>query len=251
MSARSPRRSFATPFVVTLATAAPLAACHVQAGTRTTAGPVATAPASPPPRTGEITPTNPPRPQPDREAPVSPRPPVATTGNGGVTTGPTTTPVIANPPRPTSTTATPPTPITPPTTTATTATTGTGGKVTPQGGKPVPPSVTPGPVPADYVPAPGAKATVDVRWTVSNQAGMCFASVDVACPAPVAGKPTMTCNPPAPQKVACPPNIAAGESTRVIKRAGQTECFIDHGKIDCPKGAICNPPPPRRVACPS
>jgi hypothetical protein len=85
MAARTPRRSFATPFVVTLA-AAP--ACYVQSSP----GPTQPAPQQPPPtQTTQAQPdqqppptvmVNPPRPTPDTAAPAQPTQPATTQTSG-------------------------------------------------------------------------------------------------------------------------------------------------------------------------
>src|SRR5687768_7348730 len=78
MSARAPRKSFANPFVITLAA---IPACYATTGTTSQPAPVTQAPQEQPP--GETVVANPPRPEP---APTDPTP-------GGEV-------VVANPPRP-------------------------------------------------------------------------------------------------------------------------------------------------------
>ncbi|HEY5950320.1 MAG TPA: hypothetical protein VIV40_32725 [Kofleriaceae bacterium] len=99
MAARTPRRSFATPFVVTLA-AAP--ACYVQPSP----GPQGPPPPPPPTQTAEPQPpppvvANPPRPQtePAQPAPQRPRPiEVANPRPPTTTQGPATPPPTTKPP---------------------------------------------------------------------------------------------------------------------------------------------------------
>ena len=88
MAARTPRRSFAAPFVVTLA-AAP--ACYVQSGP-----PPQSAPAQPPP-----TQTAQPEPQPQQPGPMIANPPPPATNQPAQPPPPSHPVVVANPPRPT------------------------------------------------------------------------------------------------------------------------------------------------------
>ena len=93
MAARIVRRSFASPFVVTLAAALPVAACYVQPGPRT-AGNGAQVTGSEPEAHG-----NPPRPTGD-QVPNQQTPDHSTTTAGVEQAKPSNTTVISNPPRP-------------------------------------------------------------------------------------------------------------------------------------------------------
>lgn len=249
MSARSIRRTFASPFVVTLAAAA-LPACYVQSR------PATSQPAQPPPLASQPTEgthtthdhgthTTPPPLAGSPSQPGTPTtpPPVHSTSNGGVHPAGSTTVVVSNPPRPTVPPTATPTPRTP------VGSTGNAGV------QPAPPTPATSPRPpvastdnAGMQTAPAATSTT--RWTVTNTKGTCRSFVDSACPAPVAGRPAMTCNPPPPQAYACPKTLAAGASLKIVQYAGSTACVVEPAKINCPQGAICNPPPPQKIACP-
>lgn len=184
MAARSPRRSFASPFVVTLAAAVPVTACVVQSrpGTRSSTDSMGN------PSTGQVSTTT--------------TPPNATggTATGPAAPGPGDTTVVANPPRP----------------------------QTDPGAQPQP---TPPP-------------SRDARWTVMKQGDKCLAYVDVQCPAGA------TCNPPPPKAYACLPAMAAGESVKIVQKAGAAECMTEPAMPACPPNAACNPPRPQKVPCP-
>ena len=186
MAARLPRRSFATPFVVTLAATVP--ACFVESN-----------------------------PRPQQPAPATTTAATTATTAGEPTPAPPTT-VIANPPRPTEQPAPPP-------------------------ADPKPPTIIANP------PRPTVAQTTR-RWHVTRSSGTCLASSDVSCPKPAAGQPMPTCNPPAPQPVACPERTADGESFTVVQWAGQATCQVENPPLKCPPKTMCNPPPPRQATCP-
>ena len=163
MAARLPRRSFASPFVVTLAATVP--ACFVESNPRPQ-----------PPATAETTTTATAEPA---APPAAPKPPT----------------IIANPP---------------------------------------PPTV----------------AQTTRRWHVTRSNGACLAAADIPCPTAPAGQRMPTCNPPAPQPVACPERTAEGESFTIVQWAGQATCQVEAPPVTCPPKVMCNPPPPRQAACP-
>lgn len=178
MSARTPRRSFASPFVVTLAAALPVAACYVQPGP-----PVRNAPNY----------TSSPQ-QPGEQAPNTPTPDHSTT-TAGVEQAPTTTTVIANPPRPA--------PVAKQDRRWTvTKASGTCSAFTnstcpePPAGQPRP-SCNP-PPPMKYAcPA----VMTENMITVVQFAGQNDCQIEYP---PIKCPPNAMCNPPPPQKVACP-----------------------------------------------
>lgn len=94
-------------------------------------------------------------------------------------------------------------------------------------------------------------ASFDQKWTVTMSGNSCSAYVQVNCPKPEKGKPTMTCNPPPPFAYACPPELTAGGSLVIAQYAGQTECTTVPGPVKCPANTACNPPRPRKIACPT
>jgi hypothetical protein len=192
MAARTPRCSFASPFVITLAGALPaLAACGESSPPP--AAPVQTAQA-------EQHPMNPPRPT---DPANDPRP------------EPT---VIANPPRPQAEPATPPPPPTSPVVVANPP-------------RPAPTPKHWNPPPPNTHPEPDDDAA-DRTWTVTRSNGTCLAqapthaAVKYECPPGLADGASLTvhqandvcqiyaamppcppkamCNPPPPRKVACP-----------------------------------------------
>lgn len=181
MAARIVRRSFASPFVITLAAAVPAAACYVQPGPQRSGG-----------NGAQVTGTG-------EQVPVQ-QPPDHNSTNAGVEQQPVgNTTAISNPPRP--------------------------------------------------APAPIAKQ--ETRWTVTRANGTCSAFAKVACPAPPAGQPAPSCNPPPPQPYACGVQLRTdGQTMAIVQFAGQSECQIEQPPMKCPPNAMCNPPPPQKVDCP-
>jgi len=171
MAARSVRRAFASPFVVTLAAALPAAAaCYVQ-------------PASGPqgPRGGAPTGTL------DHS-----------TTTAGVEPGPGETTVMANPPRPTAVAATED---------RTWTVRRDGGKCsstmaaacpTAPPGQPAPMCNPPPPLPYSCLPS---MTTDGAQVTIQQFKGQTTCQLP---PAPISCPPNAICNPPPPQKVACP-----------------------------------------------
>jgi len=188
MSARSPRRRFASPFVITLAAAIPACATPNSPATQPVATQLHADPPPPPEAIAEPTAGEPatPAPNPSRVEPLHKNPP---------------------PPRPA-------------------------------------PTMAKWPEPSKY----------EQKWYVSKAASTCNAHQDVRCPEPEAGKPRMTCNPPAPIAYACPDSVAA--PFKIVLRVGAVDCFVDAPPFSCPTpepgkpAKTCNPPPPQRVACP-
>lgn len=219
MAARLPRRSFATPFVVTLA--ATSSACFVESSPRPQRAPSPVATTAPtesaPPPTHSV---NPP-------APAQPDPPPTHTLNPPAPTPPTQTsgsrPPVA-PTQPTTTVAEGPAPRKP------------GGVIA------NPPRPTP--------------AAQERRWQVTRSHGTCTyqalltTSTASGCPSGPAGGPVPTCNPPPPRTVACPERTTDGETFQVVQYAGESSCSVVSAPMACPKGVMCNPPPPRRATCP-
>lgn len=100
--------------------------------------------------------------------------------------------------------------------------------------------------------------------------GTCWRHVSVRCPEGV------MCNPPAPEQVDCPPELAGAtgasgatgatgaagptgatdEPLSELKQGNSTIRVVDNGNCrqffssNCPEGARCNPPPPRIIPCP-
>ena len=168
MAARTPRRSFATPFVITLA-AAP--ACYVQS-TPGPSGPTTTTTTSAPPTT-----TNPTPDQPQTQGPP-------TTGPG---------PVVVNPPMPQSQ------PAAPPNTKWTVFKQADGAcmaafKVECQ------PKATCNPPPPFKYECP-QNVSLEKAITVASNADGSACFVDYG---PVSCPPNTACNPPRPTPVACP-----------------------------------------------
>ncbi len=224
MAARTPRRSFAAPFVVTLAA---VPACYVQSGPvqnpppgpppAQTAGPAPQQPGPvmanpPPPSTNQ-----PPQQQPQRPPVVIANPPPPSTNQPS--TPPQTPPVvIANPPppRPTRPDPRPTAPTTKPT-------------------RPDPRPTAPTTTPAQ---------TSAARWTVyRTKDGSCMAAIKVEC------QPKATCNPPPPFSYACPTGVSLEKPITVATFDG-TSCFVEYDAPACPPKTACNPPHPRPVACP-
>jgi hypothetical protein len=171
MAARTPRRSFATPFVITLA-AAP--ACYVQS-TPAPTGPTTTTTTSAPPPTTTTTPDQPPT-------------------QGPPTTGPG--PVVTNPPMPQ--TQPPATQTVPGNTKWTVYKTADGCmaayKVECQ------PKATCNPPPPFKYECP-QNVSLDTSITVASNADGSACFVDYG---PTKCPPNTACNPPRPQPVACP-----------------------------------------------
>jgi len=209
MSARLVRRTFASPFVVTLAAAAiPTAACYVQPA------PGAQAPRSTDHRDGstrqttdENAPnhTNPPRPTTGDPAGTMPAPDHGAT-NAGVERAPPATGgkvvVIANPPRPVAAPATLPASKSERSWTVTRAAGTCSASMTTSCPKPLPGKVAPTcnpPAPTSYACLPtladGGKVMIVLF------AGQTECQIQ---PAPMNCPPNAICNPPPPQKVACP-----------------------------------------------
>jgi hypothetical protein len=135
----------------------------------------------------------------------------------------------------------------------------------PPAAKPTEPVVAapdPAPAPSEPVDSKGSPkkepAQYERRWTVMRNMKQdakpteCRAFIEVSCPKSEPGKPMPTCNPPPPIPYTCPDNFPTdkGATLKIVLRAGATECFVDHGPMNCPQGAKCNPPPPRKLACP-
>ena len=173
MAARVVRRSFASPFVVTLAAALPAAACYVQ----------------PAPRTGGN----------GAQAPVQQPSDHSTTNAGAEQAPPPNTAAISNPPRPT------PTPVAKQDTRWTiTRAAGTCSAYVdatcpePPAGQPRPSCNPPPPMPYPC----GAELRTDgAMLKVVQLAGQSTCQIEqppIKCP------PNAMCNPPPPQKVDCP-----------------------------------------------
>lgn len=194
MSARIVRRSFASPFVVTLAAALPAAACYVQpaptrpANTTSTTG---TASEHGTAGTDEPGHTNPPRPQ---QPPMTNMP---NTTNAGVeqAANPNTT-VISNPPRPAPA----------PKVDLRWAVTRAAGTCTAHAKVTCPTAPAGQPAPMCNPPPPtaytcGSTMTADGTTNIVQFAGQTECQIEhppMKCPAGA------ICNPPPPQKVACP-----------------------------------------------
>ncbi len=248
MAARSPRLRFASPFVITIAAALPVA--MVASACVAESRPVSKNPPHPhanPPGPDEQTPPPPPNPAsgpgedhdhahpPDgQQGGAHPNPPPRNPGNPG--TGPATPP--------------PTTPGTPP-------------PVATGGGKPNPPRVIPpsttvppggGPPVASNPPPPQVPQTVsfEQKWTVRRTGDTCTASRDATCPKPEKGKERVTCNPPPPVAYACPTGLLDTKTVMVVMPANTTECRIGPRDANaCPPNAKCALPKPGVVPCPS
>ncbi len=207
MSARLVRRTFASPFVITLAAAAiPAAACYV-------------APGPVPPRTNDQR-TGGTEPSHDEDAPGHVNPPRPTGGDpaanmpapdhGSTTAGAEQAPpatgakpvVIANPPRPTPAPTTLPASKSERTWTVTRASGTCSAFMATSCPKPAPGQVAPTcnpPPPTSYACLPnmadGSKVTIVLA------AGQTECQIK---PEPIKCPPNAICNPPPPQKVACP-----------------------------------------------
>lgn len=190
MAARVVRRSFASPFVVTLAAALPAAACYVQPAPRSGGNGSQVA-------QGEPQPHGNPRPG-DRVA--NPQTPDHSTTNGGVEQAPRPTgTVVSNPPRPM------PAPVAKQdarwTVTRAAGTCSAFAKVTcptAPAGQPAPSCNPPPPMPYPC----GAELRTDgATLAIVQFAGQTTCQIEqppMKCPAGA------ICNPPPPQKVACP-----------------------------------------------
>jgi len=207
MSARLVRRTFASPFVVTLAAAAiPAAACYVQPA------PGPQAPRTSDHRTGGTAPNhdedapghvNPPRPTSGDPAANMPAPDHGATNAGAEQAPPASGPkpvVIANPPRPQ------PTKLAVSKNERRWTVTRAGGTCsaymnttcpTPPPGKPAPTCNPPAPTSYACLPdvADGGKVTIVM---FAGQSECQIQPMPMNCP------PNAMCNPPPPQKVACP-----------------------------------------------
>ncbi|MDB4961591.1 MAG: hypothetical protein JWP01_1590 [Myxococcales bacterium] len=220
MAARSPRRSFASPFVVTLAASLPVAGCYVQ--TRTPApAPTHTRGDGPAPQEQAVlTHSNPPRPSQGEEQPSQPHTSMPTHATERPQGPP---PVQASQP-------TQPRPAMP-----------THATERPQGQQPV-----------QQTPAPAPVAKSDRTWTVMRSDGTCKAHVVVSCPKGKPGQPMPTCNPPPPVAYTCPTFMTTDGAIEVVQFAGSNACQVVNKAPPpkCPPGAMCNPPPPQKVTCP-
>ena len=185
MAARTPRRSFAAPFVVTLAA---VPACYVQSSP----GPSGPPPQPPPTQTAE------PQPQPQQPPVIvaNPPPPQQPTTDPSIPPGPVRPP--STPPRPDPRPTKPPVQTTDAYWTVYKAQDGSGCmaaiKVECQ------PKATCNPPPPFKYACP-ENVTLDKPVTVVSQDGgaTCFVQYDMPkCP------PGVACNPPRPQPVACP-----------------------------------------------
>lgn len=199
MAARSPRRTFAAPFVVTLAA---VPACYVDSTTPPPRQPqpVVSAPQPEPDTGGETVMANPPRPTPAPEPTPATTPPTKAGGGAVVQTGGTAT------------TPASPAPSAPPTATTypfdqrwTVTKSGTGCLAYAQVDCPKP-AKKGDPVPTCNPPPPMAIAcpdgvTASASVTVVQYANQSECMVE---PAPVKCPPNVMCNPPPPRKVACP-----------------------------------------------
>lgn len=247
MSSR-PRRTFATPFVLTLAA---LPACTAtsssppQQPTTTTTTTTTTRDH----REDEREPTGPDRwgPQPhgepahdhrgDRQAP----PPVVIGNPPPVQQPPPV--VIANPPPPTQTTR-------PSTSSTTNAGNARPGRVAPTPHPTTPPPKKPTssfdpdevrqPLPAG--PRQSAPTAKGRSWTLVKRGAICEAYVQVTCPAGA------TCNPPPPTKYVCPPEMTDKMTVAIEQR--DAACWMDPPPIKCPQNAKCATPPAKKVDCP-
>src|SRR5262245_27010607 len=86
-----------------------------------------------------------------------------------------------------------------------------------------PPPPQPQPTPA---PTPTPAPQANRQWRITKDKGNCLAFASVTCPTAPAGQPQPTCNPPPPQKYACPDGMADGASLIVTQLAGAPDCFI-------------------------
>jgi hypothetical protein len=176
MAARTPRRSFANPFVVTLAVAP---ACYA-----TTSPPQQqeTAQVDPPPPTVV---SNPPRPAPPPDPqPEPPRPPIMNPPRPTGQPDPQPLPPVMNPPPP---------------------------QVDPAPHKRPPIRNPPRPTPQRQQPAPQEAA-----WTVFKSNDGCMAVIKVECPRAEPGKPQPTCNPPPPFNYACPTGVSLDKPITIV-----------------------------------
>lgn len=89
-------------------------------------------------------------------------------------------------------------------------------------------------------PTPPAKPR---EWILAKLGSDCEIRVPVDCPVGV------KCNPPPPQKIACPANVDLSKPRKVTE-IGANECVVERDMPTCPPNARCNPPPPPRIPCP-
>ena len=226
MAARLPRKHFATPFVITIASVA----------SATTAACVVTSSSGRPTETVVDH-----RGQPENGGGGGSTIVVAPGDGSGSGSGSGST-IISNPPRPqgsgsggavssggttagSGTTAAPGKPDSKPTETAGTAAGGTTPR-TPAPGKPdSKPTET-----AGTTVAPGASA--ERSWTIIKDGKACKAALRVACPTGA------ICNPPPPVAYACPSGLSFDRPVVVTQAAGASECTTPDGKktvkVACP-----------------
>jgi hypothetical protein len=232
MSARVLRRSFATPFVLTLAA---VPACVVS---------------SPPPSSPQTTSSgsehdepghaNPPPPQPEWQSGSSTPPPVA----APPAYDPNQSPPRTNPPgpqAPPTAVANPPRPQEPAKPGVNNHVKGTANTSSTTVAQTEPPPVS------DKPSAPKSRGYRE--WTVTKASGACKSMVKVNCPEGA------MCNPPPPAKYECPKFMADNDKIAVIQRTEKAECYVDHGDFTCPEpkagiAVSCNPPRPQKVTCP-
>lgn len=177
MAARTVRRSFASPFVVTLAAALPMAACYVQPG---------------PPRSGG-----------SQQVPNQQTPDHSTTTAGAEQTPAGTGTIVANPPRPAPVPATAPAPKQDLRWTITRAsgTCAAYAKVTcpePPPGQPKPMCNPPPPMKYACLPEMTTDGATVAVVQLTGQTTCQIEHPPIKCP------PGAMCNPPPPQKVSCP-----------------------------------------------
>lgn len=85
-----------------------------------------------------------------------------------------------------------------------------------------------------------------VSWYVGRSPKGCAATENVCGRLQVpAGQPIPPCNPPAPIKIACPPDDVIS-----IVQVTPGHC-VAQVKLSCPPNTPCNPPPPAEIACPT
>lgn len=88
-------------------------------------------------------------------------------------------------------------------------------------------------------PSPVDKGRGYRQWTITRTSGKCESHVKVHCPQGA------MCNPPPPQKYACPKTLADGANLDIIQPTEKVECFVD---FVCPPNAKCARP--QKVTCP-
>lgn len=67
--------------------------------------------------------------------------------------------------------------------------------------------------------------------------------IDTTCPAGA------ICNPPPPQKYACPMNLKKDATIKVVQR--DATCWMDPPPSACPPNAKCTIPKAEKVTCPT